>query len=94
MWRIKWHPYEDDRLLLASMHGGCRVVHVDGMKCQDDANDTTAEIRVCKEFVKHTSMAYGADWLVSKHPNRKDYYDAAASCSFYDRALYLWDARV
>lgn len=28
IWRLRWHPIRDDRLLVAAMHGGCRVVQV------------------------------------------------------------------
>ena len=28
IWRIKWHPYKEERMLVAAMHGGCRVVEV------------------------------------------------------------------
>jgi hypothetical protein len=48
-------------------------------------------MKVMKSFTEHESMAYGADWLVCPHPTRNGYFEAAASCSFYDRALFLWD---
>jgi diphthamide biosynthesis protein 7 len=83
VWRIQWHPERDDRMLLAVMHGGCRVVELD----PDD--DFKPILKVVKEFTKHESMAYGADWLV----NDDDTIEAAASCSFYDRACYLWSTR-
>jgi diphthamide biosynthesis protein 7 len=90
IWRCKWHPHDDDRLLLGAMHGGCRVVRIDDLM----NNDLKPQFRVETEFTKHTSMAYGADWLVCQHPNRRQgYLDAAASCSFYDRALYLWQVK-
>jgi diphthamide biosynthesis protein 7 len=90
MWRCKWHPHDDDRLMLAAMHGGCRVVRIDDLMNKD----IKPKFRVETEFTKHTSMAYGADWLVCQHLNRRQgYLDAAASCSFYDRALYLWQVK-
>jgi diphthamide biosynthesis protein 7 len=84
IWRIKWHPHHHNRLLLAAMHGGC---------CVGEFQDS-GEFIVTKEFTNHESMAYGADWLVSgcAHDD-EDLVEAAASCSFYDRAVYLWDAR-
>jgi WD40 repeat protein len=104
LWRIKWHPYDDDRLLLSAMHGGCRVVHSNGllgkldMENQDNDNSRNAgnsdeiNIQVQKAFTAHKSMAYGADWLVYQPSTRtRASFDLAASCSFYDRALYLWD---
>jgi hypothetical protein len=49
--------------------------------------------KVTKEFREHQSMCYGADWLVQRHPKHKDsYFEAAASCSFYDKAAYIWDS--
>ena len=82
IWRIQWHPDLDDRMLLAAMHGGCGVVRLD----PDD--DFRPIPTVIKGFTKHESMAYGADWLVSDDDN----IQAAVSCSFYDRASYIWDA--
>jgi diphthamide biosynthesis protein 7 len=101
MWRIKWHPQDDNRLLLCAMHGGCRVVNVDGFAISTNEHadnnivegTSTPNIKVEKEFTEHKSMAYGADWLVCRHPKREGYFEAAASCSFYDRALYLWEAK-
>jgi hypothetical protein len=49
--------------------------------------------KVTKEFREHGSMCYGTDWLVMRHPeHRQSYFEAVASCSFYDRAAYLWDS--
>lgn len=81
IWRIKWHPYKDNRLLVAAMHGGCRVVNL-------EANKSKIGFQVTMEFTKHESMAYGVDWLVSRSDESN--LAAAASCSFYDRAVYLW----
>jgi WD40 repeat protein len=107
IWRIKWHPVSDDRLLVGAMHGGCRVLRIQGWNdIHEDggvaANDTTGGVtvedssprirmKVTKKFTEHESMAYGADWLVCQHPTRNGYFEAAASCSFYDNAVYLWD---
>jgi diphthamide biosynthesis protein 7 len=92
IWRIKWHPVSDDRLLVAAMHGGCRVLRLTGWDGDVVSGDTAnAGIEVTKKFTQHESMAYGADWLVCKHPTQSGYFEAAASCSFYDRSVYLWD---
>lgn len=80
VWRIQWHPELDDKMLLAAMHGGSLVVQLD----PDD--DFKPIPTVSRRFTKHESMAYGADWLVSDD----GVFEAAASCSFYDRACYLW----
>ena len=147
MWRIKWHPYDDNRLLLGAMHGGCRVVTVQGLvehvtimeekklnsetvaTASEEGSTSNIKIIVEQEFTKHKSMAYGADWLVGvddisnrsattsscsssggrgsfngdgEHEQVEEvegvgksssYNEAAASCSFYDRALYLWNVK-
>jgi hypothetical protein len=49
--------------------------------------------RVKKCFEEHESMVYGAAWLACPHPTQPgSYFEAAASCSFYDRAVYVWDS--
>lgn len=84
IWRIQWHPELDDKMLLAVMHGGCRVVQI------DPDEEFKPILKVRKEFTKHESMAYGADWLV----NDDETIEAAASCSFYDSSAYIWDAKI
>lgn len=97
IWRIKWHPVADDRLLVGAMHGGCRVLRIQGWDAavaeEDDSvtEDSQVGFKVTKKFTEHESMAYGADWLVCRHPTQNGYFEAAASCSFYDRAVYMWD---
>lgn len=91
IWRIKWHPYDSNRILVGAMHGGCRVLEVDGL-C-NERQGTGAEYRVTKEFTEHESMAYGADWLCHKNSKRNNPIEAAASCSFYDKSVYLWRSR-
>ena len=83
IWRIKWHPFKENRLLVAAMHGGCNVVDLEGDECKP-------RFHVTKKFTKHESMAYGADWLTNI--NDDNAFEAAVSCSFYDRAVYLWEA--
>lgn len=87
IWRIQWHPIDDNRLLLAAMHGGCRAVQLS--ESWSAATADTPCVQSVKEFTEHKSMAYGADWLVCGKGGA--YYEAAASCSFYDQAAYLWD---
>lgn len=124
IWRIKWHPITDHRLLVAAMHSGCRVLNLKGFcryveQEEDDSlrqqasffnehafvSPTSSNLsehpnthyrlgaKSTKKFAEHSSMAYGADWLVARHPlHQQSYFEAAASCSFYDRAVYLWDS--
>lgn len=88
IWRIKWHPEIDNRLLVAAMHGGCRVVDLKG-------DEHGPDFHVTMEFTKHESMAYGADWILANgdEEDDDDGFEAAISCSFYDRAIYLWRTR-
>ncbi|KAL3945907.1 MAG: hypothetical protein SGBAC_000058 [Bacillariaceae sp.] len=81
LWRMKWHPYDNKRLLLGAMHCGCRIVQL------DDLSSKSMHFEVTQEFTKHESMAYGADWIVDTRAQ----VEAAASCSFYDRAFYVWN---
>jgi len=92
VWRIKWHPsccedggrgHSDGKMLVAAMHGGCRIVNVPGLHSNGDIG--AAEI--LSKFTAHESMAYGADWVWFG----KSGYEAAATCSFYDRQAFLWD---
>jgi diphthamide biosynthesis protein 7 len=82
LWRIKWHPSNDNQLLLGAMHGGCRVVQL---------NNENSDLQILQKFSSHQSMAYGADWLAFQDQTKK--VEAVASCSFYDRALYLWEVQ-
>jgi diphthamide biosynthesis protein 7 len=95
IWRCKWHPHDHNRLLVAAMHGGCRVVTFDGLISGTDEDTDTAEsppiiMTVDQAFTEHKSMAYGADWLVYGS-SEKTRTEVAASCSFYDQAMYLWE---
>ena len=89
VWRIRWHPNADGRMLVGAMHGGCRIV---------DAGDFENP-QIVSKFTKHESMAYGADWLVGVEDGggvdddggtAREY---AASCSFYDRRVCLWRSK-
>lgn len=96
VWRIKWHPscWDDEqpggccggKLLVAAMHGGCRVIDIpalDARRSDGDADD----VEVLSVFTAHESMAYGADWICFG----RSVHDAVASCSFYDRKAFIWD---
>ena len=94
VWRIKWHPSTwsgesscRGKLLVAAMHGGCRVVNFPSLN-SDVEEYTIEEADVISEFTAHESMAYGADWIFV--PNAG--LEAAASCSFYDRKAFIWDS--
>jgi diphthamide biosynthesis protein 7 len=97
VWRIKWHPStwsgyctesrNVGKLLVAAMHGGCRVVYFPSLN--DDLEEYTADDAcILSKFTAHESMAYGADWISFGTPE----LEAAASCSFYDRKAFIWDS--
>ncbi|BGP04894.1 hypothetical protein JCM10049v2_000696 [Rhodotorula toruloides] len=94
IWRLKWHPTDPTRLLVAGMHGGFKVVDFDGLALNGgvDADGwlTPGESKQHARFDKHESLAYGVDW--SDGGKTEDGKDLIASCSFYDHALHLWAA--
>jgi len=94
VWRIKWHPstWSGERssrgkLLVAAMHGGCRVVNFPSLNDNLTEYYTTEEAEILSEFTAHESMAYGADWISFGSSE----LEASASCSFYDRKAFIWD---
>jgi hypothetical protein len=87
IWRMKWHPYTSNRMLVGAMHGGSCVLNFYGTSL--DGNDTPANdgldrynehwtMKCTKYFTEHESMVYGADWLVCPHPTQNGYFEAAA----------------
>ncbi|XP_053607398.1 diphthine methyltransferase isoform X1 [Plodia interpunctella] len=51
VWRLKWHPCENNTVLAACMYGGFRILTVEGTR-----------VDVVSEYMEHESIAYGADW--------------------------------
>ncbi len=87
VWRIKWHPKDQSRILVGAMHGGCRLLEVPDLSLTSSSLDMNeCNVSVVKEFTEHQSMAYGADWIYDKN----GHFDASASCSFYDRQCFIW----
>ena len=91
VWRLKWQPSipmettnDTSLLLVAAMHGGCRLLshHVNNENYDD------AEVSVVQEFKLHKSMAYGADWILDNQSIHDSHI--VSSCSFYDNQAYLW----
>lgn len=91
VWRLKWHPLDRGLVLAACMHNGFVLVRVDG-----DA------MEVVEEYKGHESLAYGADWYqgtwCNSEPERpvekNSVRSLAATCSFYDKALHVWEPSV
>merc|ERR1719253_44383 len=93
IWRIKWHPscwdgetHSCGKMLVAAMHGGCRVVNINLSSFLSSFTPSN-DIEILSEFTEHESMAYGADWLWFGQSQ----CEAVASCSFYDNQAFLWD---
>ncbi|BGP52979.1 hypothetical protein JCM8202_004063 [Rhodotorula sphaerocarpa] len=92
IWRLKWHPTNPTRLLVAGMHGGFKVVDFPELGVNDGRDEAgwlrPGEGRLHARFDRHESMAYGADWSDGGHTSEDR--DVVASCSFYDHALHVW----
>lgn len=80
VWRLKWHPHDPKLLLAACMHNGFAVLHL------SDAS-VTSEVTLAEEYAHQKTLGYGADWC---HMKAADGQALAATCSFYDRLLHLW----
>ena len=78
IWRLKWHPSDESKLLVACMQDGFKVVQWR----HEGIEDTMATLGL---FDGHESLAYGADW--TQHANGAM---LAATCSFYDHQLKTW----
>lgn len=97
IWRLKWHPRDSTKLLVAAMHGGCHVLHIQALhedETQRKSNPHDTHVSIVSSFTEHKSMAYGADWFPATcfaHDKNSELRYLAASCSFYDQKAFLWD---
>ncbi|BGP36861.1 hypothetical protein JCM10450v2_000753 [Rhodotorula kratochvilovae] len=92
IWRLKWHPTDPRRLLVAGMHGGFKVVDFDGLALNGGTDESgwlkPGEASLHARFDAHESLAYGVDW--SDGGRTSEGKDLVASCSFYDHSLHVW----
>ncbi|KAJ2412880.1 hypothetical protein GGI10_003413 [Coemansia sp. RSA 2530] len=94
VWRLKWHPEEPTQLLVGAMYGGFHVldVAVDGLGLLERAPLPEAGYAVAMErqvsFMKHESIAYGADWCQASDDPEAGWL--VGTCSFYDHLVHLW----
>ncbi|KAJ2026663.1 hypothetical protein GGI06_000053 [Coemansia sp. S85] len=94
VWRLKWHPEEPTQLLVGAMYGGFHVldVAVDGLGPLERAPLPEAGYAVAVErqvsFMKHESIAYGADWCQASDDPEAGWL--VGTCSFYDHLVHLW----
>lgn len=89
IWRIKWHPTKKGTMAVAGMHGGACVLELEeDERREGGGGGGGGKLRKRWGHGKHESMVYGIDWWRGGEGWRED---IVASCSFYDRALHLWE---
>ena len=87
VWRLKWHPREDQYLLAACCHSGFHVLKF-ATKSQDKA-------KVVASYTEHESLAYGAAWgRCASGDSVGGLHEVMATCSFYDHRLDLWELTI
>lgn len=89
VWRLRWHPDPAlaGVLLTGSMRGGFRVLR--DSPAPGGGDEAGGRLTQIVHYRRHGSLAYGCDWC--RAPGRGT---LVASCSFYDRRLHLWRAKV
>lgn len=77
IWRIKWHPYQKNLLLIAGMRGGAYIL------------DYQNEFKILIQNLDHGSenLTYGADWI---NPNDNNKYYTVGTSSFYNHEYRTW----
>ena len=91
-------PADGALLLVACMHGGFRIMRVDAAGAADGE---PAPARTLRHYERHASLAYGADWVQVRGGRGTGAGKGGAgaatvvsTCSFYDRSLHVWEARL
>ncbi|GBG26416.1 Diphthine methyltransferase [Hondaea fermentalgiana] len=83
VWRVKWHPTDDDRLLVAAMRSGFIETKI------STSNAKLEPLRFYRDNFepgRWEALGYGVDWLrVRGQPA-----DLVVGASFYDRKGYLF----
>uniref|UniRef100_A0A6P7FC31 methylated diphthine methylhydrolase n=1 Tax=Diabrotica virgifera virgifera TaxID=50390 RepID=A0A6P7FC31_DIAVI len=83
LWRLKWDPFNHDKLLAACMLGGVHIV--------DTSNSHKMEI--IASHYGHKNIAYGADWCYLSKKESARFEGTGehiiGSCSFYDHLLCI-----
>ncbi|KAI8460072.1 WD40-repeat-containing domain protein [Phakopsora pachyrhizi] len=82
IWRLKWHTDWSEKLLVAAMHDGFKILDIDSAGL-----NTPPQINTI--YNGHSSLAYGADWGETVLMNGKS-STIVGSCSFYDRSIQAW----
>ncbi|KAK9888178.1 hypothetical protein WA026_000447 [Henosepilachna vigintioctopunctata] len=81
LWRVKWDPFSQNHILVASMLGGVHVLSgLDLMKP-----------KIVDSYYEHGNIAYGVDWSFLTEDEVRNYPQEGnvmiSSCSFYDNLL-------
>lgn len=82
VWRICATSNASPLFLVAAMHGGGKIVSVHAREQQHDSSI----IRVIDSLDQDMTLCYGADCA-----ERAEHGQLIATCSFYNRAVRLWD---
>ncbi|KAI9603041.1 hypothetical protein H4Q26_002351 [Puccinia striiformis f. sp. tritici PST-130] len=101
IWRIKWDEVNPERVLLATMHGGFKVLQISDNEPYQSSEEgeekspryPTLNASVISSFSHRSDLAYGADWApkISSSVNSSSPHPSlVAGCSFYDRAIHFW----
>jgi len=93
VWRVRYHPTRAGFALAACMYNGCALL-------AKSANSGEWEVR--DRYLGHASITYGCEWFhtdgQATNPGGgtqgQNSLGLAASVSFYDRQLHVWDPRV
>ncbi|SCV68666.1 BQ2448_787 [Microbotryum intermedium] len=93
IWRLKWHREKEDRLLVACMHDGFKVIEFGSTMGKGEGEVEGVLLKT--RFDRHESLAYGIDWgrpfPGGEEEDRGG--DLVASCSFYDHMLHVWSSK-
>lgn len=82
---MRWHPTDAEKLLLACMHDGFKVVNVSS----DESGGASCSTQLRFDEHGKDALAYGVDWCESAPDGSGD---LVASCSFYDHQLRSWNS--
>ena len=97
-WRLVWHPGGEPRLLCAAMHAGFAV-----LRLEREEERATTRIEVERRYRGHgadpsplnggaATLGYGCDWALLADGDGGSRL-VAATASFYDNAVHLWEPR-
>lgn len=102
-WRLVWHPGGEPRLLCAAMHAGFAVLR---LLTGGEGEEEEARLEVEQRYRGHgadpsplnggaATLGYGCDWAFFPADGESggEKRLVAATASFYDNAVHLWEPR-